>query len=128
MAQPRKGFLGSTGSEFLTYNKKTRRPHTCYKYFGVYLFTHHQAKGLFHMIEAEIQSYFARLSPLPLTLSEKVRLTNSQLVPALAYHLITHSLSPDQLKRMQSLIGAGVASQSITRLVSVVTQPAEKDN
>ena len=35
----------------------------------------------------------------PLTLSEKVRLTNSQLVPALAYRLITHSLSPNQLEK-----------------------------
>ena len=115
---PQKEFLTPGGSEFLTYNKKTRRPHTCYKYLGVYLFTHHQDKGLFHMLKAEIQSYFARLSPLPLTLSEKVRLTNSQLVPALADRLITHSLSPDQLEKLQSLIWAGVASQSITRVVS----------
>ena len=70
------------------------------------------------MLKAEIQSYFARLSPLPLTLSENVRLTNSQLVLALAYCLINHSLSPDQLEKLQSLIWAGVASQSITRLVS----------
>ena len=96
---PEKEFLTPRGSEFLTYNKKTRRPHTCYKYLGVYLFTHHQAKGLFHMLKAEIQSYFARLSPLPLKLSEKVRLTNSQLVPALAYRLITHSLPPDHLEK-----------------------------
>ena len=110
-------FLTPRGSEFRTYNKKTRRPHMCYKYLGVYLFTHHQAKGLFHMLKAKVQSYFARLSPLPLTLSEKVRLTNSQLVPALAYRLITHCLSPDQVQKLQSLIWAGVASQSITRLV-----------
>ena len=70
------------------------------------------------MLKAEIQSDFARLSPLPLMLSEKVRLTNSQLVPALAYCLITHSLSPDKLENLQSLIWATVASQSITRLVS----------
>ena len=70
------------------------------------------------MLKAEIQGYFARLSPLPLTLSAKVRLTNSELVPALAYCLITHSLSPDQLEKLQSLIWAGVASQSITRIVS----------
>ena len=82
---PGKEFLTPRGSEFLTYNKKTGRPHTCYKYLGVYLLTCHQAKGLFPMLKAEIQSYFARLSPLPLTLSEKVRLTKSQLVPALAY-------------------------------------------
>ena len=115
---PRKEFLTPRGSEFLTYNKKTRHPHTCYKYLGAYLFTHHEAKDLFHLLKAEIQSYFARLSPLPLTLSEKVRLTNSQLVLALAYRLIPHSLSPDQLGKLQSLIWAGVASQSITRLVS----------
>ena len=70
------------------------------------------------MLKAEIQSYFARLPPLRLTLSEKVRLTNSQLVRALAYRLATHSLSPNQLEKLQSLIWAGVASQSITRLVS----------
>ena len=115
---PEKEFLTPGGSEFLTYNKKTRRPHTCYKYLGVYRFTHHQAKGLFHMLKAEIQSYFARLSPLPLTLTEKVRMTNSQLVPALACRLITHSFSPDQLEILQSLIRAGVASRSIKHLVS----------
>ena len=115
---PQKEFLTPRGSEFLTYNKKAGRPHTCYKYLGVYLFTFHQARGLFHMLKAEIQSYFAQLSPLPLTLSEKVRLTNSQLVPALAYLLLTHSLSPNHLEKLQSLIWAGVASRSITRLVS----------
>ena len=67
------------------------------------------------MLKAQIESYFARLSPLPLALTEKVRLTNSQLIPALAYRLITHSLSPDQLEKLQSFIAAGVASQSITR-------------
>ena len=115
---PQKEFLTPRGSEFLTYNKKMGRPHTCYKYLGAYLFTCHQAKGLFHMLKAEIQSYFARLSPLPFTLSEKVRLTNSQLVPALAYRLITHSLSPNKPEKLQSLIWAGVASRSITRVVS----------
>ena len=115
---PQKELLTPRGSEFLTYNEKTGSPHTCYEHLGVYLFTCHQARGLFHMLKAEIQSYFARLSPLPLTLSEKVRLTNSQLVPALAYRLITHSLSPNQLEKLQSLIWAGVASRSITRLVS----------
>ena len=70
------------------------------------------------MLKAEIQSYFARLSPLPLTPSEKVRLTNSQLVPALAYRLITQSPSPNQLEKLQSLIWEGVESRSITRLVS----------
>ena len=115
---PQKEFLTPRGSEFLTYNKKTRRPHTCYKYLRVYLFTQHRAKGLFHMLKAEIQSYFARLSPLPLTLSEELRLTYSQSIPALVYRLITHSLCPDQLEKLQSLVWAGVASQSITRLVS----------
>ena len=107
---PQQEFLTPRGSDVLTYNKKTGRPHTCNKYLGLYRFTCHQAKGLFHMLKAEIQSYFARLSPLPLTLSEKVRLTNSQLVPALAYRLILHSLSPNQLEDLQSLIWAGVAS------------------
>ena len=115
---PQKEFLTPRGSVFLTYNKKTGRPHTCYKYLGVYLFTCHQAAGLFDMLKAEIQSYSARRSPLPLTLSEKVRLTNSQLVPALTYRLITHSLSPNQLEKLQSLIWVGVASRSIGRLVS----------
>ena len=114
---PQKELLTPRRSGLLTYNKKTGRPHTCNKYLGVYLFTCHQAKGLFHMLKAEIQFFFAGLSPLPLTLSEKVRLTNSQLVPALAYRLITHSPSPNQLEKLQSLIWAGVASRSITRLV-----------
>ena len=123
---PQKEFLTSRGSEFLTYNEKTGRPHTCYKYLAVYLFTCNQARGLFHMLKAENQSFFARLSPLPLTLSVKVRLTNSQLVPALAYRLITHSLSPNQLEKLQSLIWAGVASRSITRLVSPKARSAAR--
>ena len=48
---PQKEFLTPRCSEFHTYNKKTGRPHTCYKYLGVYLFTCHQAKGLFHMLK-----------------------------------------------------------------------------
>ena len=110
MAQPpKKEFLTPRGSGFVTYNKTSRRPHTCYKYLGVYLFTHHQAKGLFHMLTDPP-------SPPPLTLSGKARLINPQLIPALAYRLITHSLS-DQLEKLQSLIWACLASQSITRLV-----------
>ena len=116
-----KVFLTPRGSEFLPYNKKIRRPHTCYQYLGVYLFTHHQAKDLFHMLKAEIQSYFARHSPLPLTLSEKVRLTNSQLVPAFAYRLINHSLSPDQLEKLQSLVRASHA-WSPPKIVSQLAQ------
>ena len=58
-AAPQKEFLTPRGSEFLTYNKKAGCPHTCYKYLGVYLFTCHQSRGLFHMLKAEIQSYFA---------------------------------------------------------------------
>ena len=38
---PQKEFLTHRGSKFLTYTKKTGRPHTCYKYLGVYLFTCH---------------------------------------------------------------------------------------
>ena len=60
---PLKEFLTPRGSEFLTYNKKTGRPHTCYKYLGVYPFTCHQAKGLFHMLKAEIQSYLVGSLP-----------------------------------------------------------------
>ena len=47
-----------------------------------------------------------------------VRVTNSQLVPMLAHRLPTHSLSPDELEKLQSLIWAVVASRNITRLVS----------
>ena len=128
MAQPpKKDFLTPGGFEFLTYNKKTRRPHTCYKYLGVYLFTHHQAKGLFHMLKADIQSYFARLSPLPLTLREKVRLTNSQLVPALTYCLITHSLPPTNSKNCSHSSGQALhlrVSQawSLPKIVSLLAQ------
>ena len=55
---PKKDFLTPRGSEFLTYNRKTGRPHTCYKYLGGYLWTCHQARGLFHMIKAEILTFF----------------------------------------------------------------------
>ena len=41
---PQEELLIPRGSELLTYNKETGRPHTCYKYLGVYLFTCHQAR------------------------------------------------------------------------------------
>ena len=61
-------FTTAAGSSFPTFDPKTSRPRTHYKYQGVYIFTQHQAEGPDTMIWAEILSYLSRLSPLPLTL------------------------------------------------------------
>ena len=87
-------FATAAGSSFPTFNPKPSRPRTHYKYLGGYIFTQHQAEGLDGMTRSEILSYFPRLSPLPLTLSERIRLVNSQLIPAVTYRLSAHPLPP----------------------------------
>ena len=87
-------FTTAAGSSFPTFNSKTSRPRTHYKYLGVYIFTQHQPECLDTMICSKILRYFSRLSPLPLTSSEKIRLVNSQLIPAVNYRLTAHPLPP----------------------------------
>ena len=78
------------------------------------------------MIRSEILSYFSRLSPLPLTLSKKVRLVNSQLIPAVAYRLTAHPLPPQAVASLEDFIWRGLAKGSITRLVSLKDRYASR--
>ena len=98
-------FTTAAGSSFPTFDPKTSRPGTHSEHLGVYIFTQHQAEGLDAMIWSRNLSYSSRLSPLLLTLSEKIRLGNSQLVPAVTYRLTAHPLPPGALPRWKTLSG-----------------------
>ena len=122
----RRTFTTVAGSSFHTFDPKTSRPRTHYKYLGVYIFTQRQAEGLDVMIRSETLSYFSRLSPLPLTLSEKIRLVNSQLIPAVTYRLTAHPLPPKAVASLEDFIWRGLAKGSITRLVSLKDRYASR--
>ena len=117
-------FTTAAGSSFPTFDPKTSRPRTHYKYLGVDIFTQNQAEGLDAMIRSENLSYFSRLSPLPLTLSE--RLVNSQLIPAVTYRLTVHPLPPQAIASLEDFIWRGLATGSITRLVSLKDRYASR--
>ena len=119
-------FTTAAGSSFPTFDPKTSRPRTHYQYLEVYIFTQHQAEGLDAMIWSEILSYFSRLSPLPLTLSEKIRLVNSQLIPAVTYRLTAHPLPPRAIASLEDFIWRGLAKGSIMRLVSLKDRYASR--
>ena len=78
------------------------------------------------MIRSEILSHFSRLSPLPLTLSEKIRLVNSQLIPAVTYRLTGHPLPPRAILSLEDFIWRALAKGSITRLVSLKDRYASR--
>ena len=119
-------FTTAAGSSFPTFDPKASRPRTNYKYLGVYIFTQHPAEGLDAMLRSEILSHFSRLSPLPLTFSEQIRLVNSQLIPAVPYRLTGHPLPPRAIASLKDFIWRGLAKGSITRLVSLKDQYASR--
>ena len=112
-------FTTAAGSSFPAFDPKASRLRTHLKYLGVYIFTQHQAKGLDAMIWSDVSRYFSRFSPLPLSLSEKIQLVNSQLIPAVTYRLTAHPLPPTSHCFAGRLHLEGLANGSITRVVSL---------
>ena len=58
-----------------------------------------------------ISSFFDDLAPLPLPYTELIKLSNSQLIPALTYRLIYNSLPENLLNSLDSAIWSYVSKQ-----------------
>ena len=75
-----------------------------YRYLGLYLYTENQLPRVIKFISVEIRAYLNTLSPLGLTHTELIRLTNCQLVPILSYRLMAQAVDPLTLRRFDSEI------------------------
>ena len=60
------------------------KPHSVYKYLGVYFYTTDHATRVWEFKRAEINSFFAQLAPLQLKASELISLVNKQIIPTMA--------------------------------------------
>ena len=106
---PPRTFTSPSGTPLSTTNQKTGRPHKCYKYLGVYIFTTNHATQTRALAKSEIRSFFTTLQPLRLTLSEYVLLVDLQLIPTLSYRLMAHPLALNELRILQAMISQNVA-------------------
>ena len=73
-----------------------------YRYLGVYLYTENQLPRVMEFISVEIRAYFNTLSPLGLTHTDLLRLTNCQLVPILPYRLMAQAVDAPTLRRLDN--------------------------
>ena len=120
---PQRDFVTTRHNFFATINLDTGRPRNFYKYLGVYLYTQDQSKQLASALRAEIRAYFANIDPLPLTLSEKVRLVNKQLHPMIAYRLLGHCLPVEYLNLLEKDVWRALQRSSITFKVCAMDRP-----
>ena len=120
---PQRDFFTTRNHIFSTVNPDTGRPRNFYKYLGVYLYSQDKSKKLTSAVRAEIRAYFANIDPLPLTLSEKVRLVNKQLHPMIAYQLLGHCLPVETLNLFEKDIWRALQRSSITPKVSPMDRP-----
>ena len=84
-------FTSTSGSLVSTLDPQGK-PRDFYRYLGVYLYTENQLPRVIEVILAEIRAYFNTLSPLGLTHTELIRLTNCQLIPVLTYRLMAQAV------------------------------------
>ena len=80
------------------------RPQDFYRYLGGSLYTENQLPRVIEFISAEIRAYFNTLSPLGLTHTELIPLTNCQLVPILTYRLMAQAVDSPTLRRFDAEI------------------------
>ena len=80
------------------------KPRDFYRYLGVYLYAENQLPRVIEFVSSEIKAYFSTLSPLGLTHTELIRLTNCQLVPILTYRLMAQAVDAPTLRRFDSEI------------------------
>ena len=81
---------------------KEGKPHSHYKYLGVFFFTDYSANIMQDHFLSIIDSYFTSLPDMVFSPKEAVRLINSQLIPKLAYRMTVHCLpftTVDQLQK-----------------------------
>ena len=89
----------------------------------MYLHTQDQSKQLAPALCAEIRAHFANIDPLPLTLSERIRLVNKHLHPMIAYRLLGHCLPVEILNLFEKDIWRALQRSSITPKVSPMDCP-----
>ena len=95
---------------FSTYDK-SGNPRTHYKYLGTYFFNKTQNKHMHSLLANTISSFFHDLAPLPLSYTELIKLSNSQLIPSLTYCLIYNSLPENLLNSLDSAIWSYISKQ-----------------
>ena len=95
---------------FSTY-VKSGNPRTHYKYLGTYFFNKTQNKHMHSLLTNTISSFFHDLAPLPLSYTELIKLSNSQLIPSLTYRLIYNSLPENLLNSLDSAIWSYISKQ-----------------
>ena len=114
-AAPHFSFTSSSGTLVSTCDKNNN-PHSFYKYLGVYVFVKDDPELLFQLLQSEIRTFFSNLQPLPLMLHELVLLYNIQLLPTLCYRMVMHSLPPQKISVLESILwqafskAAGISS------------------
>ena len=95
---------------FSTYDK-SGNPRTHYKYLGTYFFHKTQNKHMHTLLTNTISSFFDDLAPLPLSYTELIKLSNSQLIPSLTYRLTYNSLPENLLNSLDSAIWSYISKQ-----------------
>ena len=120
---PPRDFVTTSHNIVSTINPQTGRPRNFYKYLGPYLYTQDQSKQLTSALRAEMRAYLANIDPLPLTLSEKIRLVNKQLHPMIAYRLLGHCLPVETLNLFEKDFWRALQRSSITPKVSPMNRP-----
>mmetsp|Transcript_127587 Transcript_127587/g.220639 ORF Transcript_127587/g.220639 Transcript_127587/m.220639 type:complete len:522 (-) Transcript_127587:894-2459(-) len=83
---------------------KEGKPHSCYKYLGVFFFTNYTAQVVQEHFLSVIDSYFSSLPNMLFSPKEAIRLVNSQLIPKLAYRMTVHCLPKSSIDVLQQRI------------------------
>ena len=101
---PQTTIESSAGSQLSTIDPDTGQPYKFYKYLGVYFFTSEDPNELYSLLANNVRSFFDRLSPLNLTMTELTSLTNCQLIPTLLFRLLASTLPEDNIELLHKLI------------------------
>ena len=119
---PHATICSPSGSSLSTLDKHGS-PHAYYKYLGIFLFTSPDPNLLFELCLSEINSFFASLSHVPISLPEWVPAVNLILINTLAYRLQAHELAPSQLDTLQTTIWTHLCKHAV---LSTVTSPKDR--
>ena len=107
---------------FSTYDK-SGNPRTHYKYLGTYFFNKTQNKHMHSLLTNTISSFLHDLAPPPLSYTELIKLSNSQLIPSLTYRLIYNSLPENLLNSLDSAIWSYISKQGhLSKLTQTKTK------
>ena len=107
---------------FSTYDK-SGNPRTHYKYLGTYFFNKTRNKNMHFLLTNTISSFFHDLAPLPLSYTEPIKVSNSQLIPSLTYRLMYNSPPDNWLDSLDSAIWSYISKQGhLSKLTATKTK------